>query len=107
MASDNLVPFPGGMARELSQLEAVTMALDSAQDRGRAGDPQAFLDGLPWGWAVVNTNAVGQLAGTLMDALAGGLDGDDDVSCAECGQVQTPGEPGELHKPSCVVFDPA
>lgn len=59
---------------QLTQLQAVTMAMDDADHRGLAGDPQAFLDGLPWGWALVDTNAVGQLAGTLMDALIGPWD---------------------------------
>lgn len=95
-------------ARELTQLEAVTMAMDSAMDRGLAGDPQAFVDGLPWGWAVVNTNAVGQLAGTLMDALAGGLDGpdrersdDDDEPdpCPDCGGTHG------THQAGCAIFD--
>lgn len=87
MESDNLEPVVSAyQARELTQLEAVTMAMDDADHRGLAGNPQAFLDGLPFGWALVNTNAIASLAGALLDRLEpGGLDGDDSAECADCG----------------------
>lgn len=47
------------------------------RELGIVCDPARFAAALPWGWAVVDTNAIGELFGGAIDELVGGLDGPD------------------------------
>ena len=71
--SDNLVMLESRRSG-LTPLEAMTMALEGAQERGRAGDPRVILECLPDRWGLVDADATAANMATIIEELVGPWD---------------------------------